>query len=65
MNPFYASARGMKDEGVPAGPLRQMLCWQTNTATNALRVHASHDAVAIRERLASTIIRRIREVGFG
>ena len=37
----------------------------TNTATNALRVHASHDAVAIRERLASTIIRRIREVGFG
>ena len=23
---FYASARGMKDEGVPEGPLRQMLC---------------------------------------
>ena len=28
-NQFYASARGMKDEGVLAGPLRQMLYCRT------------------------------------
>ena len=27
MSSFYAGTRGMKDEGVPEGPLRQMQGW--------------------------------------